>query len=305
MADISIIGGINIDIEGCPFEKLRYEDSNPGKISVSFGGVGRNITENIVRLNGKVAMFSVAGDDFAGRGAKKQLEELGVDVSKVILLNKETTAMYLSILNHNNDMEVAICNMDILDNITPSFIDSNIEDIKKSKILGLDCNLKFEILDYITTKLKDMPMFLDPVSVAKAGRVKDIIGRFHTIKPNRLEAEVISGMKIDTNKDLQRAGEWFVNQGVKKVFISLSEGGVFYKEGNEEGIIHPENVKIVSATGAGDAFSAAIMLGYIKNFNIKETARYGMAAAEIAMESKTAVNENISEEEILRRIRNV
>ena len=42
MAEITIIGGINIDIEGCPFGSLKAEDSNPGKISLAYGGVGRN-----------------------------------------------------------------------------------------------------------------------------------------------------------------------------------------------------------------------------------------------------------------------
>ena len=56
MADITVIGGINIDIEGSPFNKLRREDSNPGRISLSYGGVGRNITENIARIGGDVAV---------------------------------------------------------------------------------------------------------------------------------------------------------------------------------------------------------------------------------------------------------
>jgi pseudouridine kinase len=47
---IGIIGGINIDIEGAPFKKLKYQDSNPGKIRLSYGGVGRNIAENLARL---------------------------------------------------------------------------------------------------------------------------------------------------------------------------------------------------------------------------------------------------------------
>lgn len=63
MAEISIIGGINIDIEGCPFRALQPEDSNPGKISLAYGGVGRNIVENAARLGGDVAMISVIGDD--------------------------------------------------------------------------------------------------------------------------------------------------------------------------------------------------------------------------------------------------
>ena len=50
MAEITIIGGINIDIEGCPFGSLKAEDSNPGKISLAYGGVGRNIAENAALL---------------------------------------------------------------------------------------------------------------------------------------------------------------------------------------------------------------------------------------------------------------
>ena len=92
MADITVIGGINIDIEGSPFNKLRREDSNPGRISLSYGGVGRNITENIARIGGDVAMVSVIGEDQMGRGAKEELQDLGVDVSGVEILSIGETA---------------------------------------------------------------------------------------------------------------------------------------------------------------------------------------------------------------------
>ena len=84
MADITIIGGINIDVEGSPFEKIKYRDSNPGIVSVAYGGVGRNIAENAARLGADVAMISVIGDDNMGKGAKSELAELGVDVSGII-----------------------------------------------------------------------------------------------------------------------------------------------------------------------------------------------------------------------------
>ena len=43
MAEITVVGGINIDIEGVPYGPLLMADSNPGKVNQSFGGVGRNI----------------------------------------------------------------------------------------------------------------------------------------------------------------------------------------------------------------------------------------------------------------------
>ena len=77
MADITIVGGINIDIEGRPYAPLRREDSNPGKISIAYGGVGRNITENVARMGGRAAMISMIGEDHMGRAAREHLRELG------------------------------------------------------------------------------------------------------------------------------------------------------------------------------------------------------------------------------------
>jgi len=101
-----------------------------------------------------------------------------------------------------------------------------------------------------------------------------------------------------------QAGKWFEEKGVKRIFITLSGGGVYYKEGPVEGVIRPGQVSVVSATGAGDAFSAAILDGFVKGMNIEETAKYGMAAASIAMESKTPVNPKICFEEVMRRMEN-
>ncbi|MEA4820923.1 MAG: PfkB family carbohydrate kinase, partial [Erysipelotrichales bacterium] len=56
---IYVIGGANIDIQGTPFEKLKYKDSNPGIISYSFGGVARNVAENLARLGDNVNFISV------------------------------------------------------------------------------------------------------------------------------------------------------------------------------------------------------------------------------------------------------
>ena len=301
MSEIVVIGGIATDIEGRPYEKLIYKDSNPGTIEMSYGGVGRNIIENLARMGADAAFVSVAGDDFMGRSAVKELEALGVNVENVQLLAGERTAMYLSLLDHKGDMELALCNMDILERIDVSVLDSAMDKLRLAKIVGMDTNLTQESIAYITEKLADIPLFLDPVSVTKAERVKNMAGRFHTIKPNRIEAEIISGITINDDKGLRKAGEWFITQGTKRVFITLGQQGVYYKDQYSEGIIAPENVSIVSVTGAGDAFSAAIMDSFVRGRSIEETARWGMMASAVAMKSKTAVNPQMNKEEEIRR----
>ncbi|MDD3169051.1 MAG: PfkB family carbohydrate kinase, partial [Eubacteriales bacterium] len=111
-----------------------------------------------------------------------------------------------------------------------------------------------------------------------------------------MEAEILSGMTIMSVEELEKAAEWFINQGVKRVFITLGPGGVFYRDEKEAGLFGARPGGIVSATGAGDAFSAAILYSHLQGFDIRKTAQTGTAAAAIAMESKSAVNSRMSAE---------
>ncbi|MDI9493470.1 MAG: carbohydrate kinase family protein [Bacillota bacterium] len=302
---VVIIGGITVDIEGHPYGRLIYADSNPGKISVAYGGVGRNIAENLGRMGIPVSFFSVAGDDLMGRTAIRELSDLGVDVSGVRLLPDENTAMYISILNLVGDIEIGLSNMDALERISREVIDDAVGAAADAKMVVLDTNLTEDTLAYTIERFKGKPLFLDPVSTTKAKRAKDHIGEFHTIKPNRMEAEVLLDMEIRDPKALEEAGKRFIEKGVKQVFISLSAGGVYFTDGVHSELFRPlrELKSEGSATGAGDAFSAAVIYSFIHGYDMVKTARFSLAAASLAMESKTAVNPDLTVEEIERRSR--
>lgn len=303
MAEILVVGGINIDIEGHPYQKLKYEESNPGKVKIAYGGVGRNIAENAARLGADVAMVSAIGSDELGREAKVHLEELGIDTTMIRKVDDAASAIYMSILNDKRDMELALCDMDILKNITPEYLEKNMAEFDGVKAVALDGNLEEEQLEQITEMFADKKLFLDPVSANKAHRARNVVGKFHSIKPNLIEAEVMSGIEIKCEDDIRRTGEWFIGQGVENVFITMNKSGVYFKNKSKEGFIRPpEYIKIESATGAGDAFSALILLGMAREMEIDEIAQLGMAASQVAMESEKAVNEKISFEEIKRRI---
>ena len=202
-------------------------------------------------------------------------------------------------------MQLAISDMDILEELTFSKLKEKEALLMNSKAVALDCNLEEDLLDEATEWLAaaGKKLFFDPVSANKAVKAKKCIGRFYAVKPNRIEAEVLSGIHIETEEDLNRCARWFMDQGVKQVFITLNKDGVYYCDAEKEGIIRPGKVNLVSATGAGDSFSAMILLGMAEGIDIETTAKMGMAASSIAMESHAAVNKDINREEILRRIK--
>ena len=294
---IAIVGGINIDIEGTPLKEIKYHDSNPGKIRLAYGGVGRNIAENVARLGGNCAMVSCVGDEPMSLGAKDHLEKLGVDVSHVRVFKDEMPSMYLSILDEKGDMEVAVSDMDIVNRLTPEYLDEIKPFLMEASVVALDGNLTEEFLRHATGELGGTKLFYDPVSANKGVRAKDFVGRFFAVKPNRIEAEAILGMKIETEEDVRAAGRRFMELGVSQVFITLGEDGVFYMEEGDSGFLRPAGlIEIKSATGAGDSFSACILLGISRGMAARKIAELGMAAARITMRSKNAVSEELSME---------
>lgn len=304
MTEIKIIGGINIDIEGSPAGKLKYRDSNPGKIKLSYGGVGRNIAENLLRIGGSCGMLSAVGCDHMSLGAKAGLEALGGDVSHILEIEGRSPSMYLSILDENRDMEIGISDMGIIEEIGHETIVASKGWLLDSKAVALDGNLTEELLQFATEELEGTRIFFDPVSASKGIRVKDFVGKFYAIKPNVIETEMILDMSIETDEDIRHAAARFMELGVKQVYITLNKDGVYYRDEKEEGFLRPKDgLNVVSATGAGDSFSACILYGIANELSISEIAKMGMAAAEITMESANAVNPEMNMDEIIRRMK--
>lgn len=290
----TVVGGVNVDIQGFPYQKLVPADSNPGAVKISLGGVGRNIAENMARLGISVKLISAVGQDIYGKKIRDECKMNGVDLSDSLYLEGGATSTYLSILDEMGDMALAIAAMDIFDRISIEFIKSKGVIIQKSQLVVIDTNIPQEVIEFLLTTYKNVDYFLDTVSTSKAKKVKHLVGYFHTIKPNRLEAEVLSGREINDRDDLLAVSEYFLEQGVKKVFISLGKDGVFYNDGYNLGFAQGSTIEVVNATGGGDAFVAALAYAYINNWSIDESARIGIAASMLAISHENTINPNMS-----------
>ncbi|KRQ86411.1 Pseudouridine kinase [Caloramator mitchellensis] len=291
------IGGANIDLLGFPKGKLNLRDSNPGRMKISIGGVARNIAENLVRLGVNTKLLTLVGDDLYGKKIIEHSKKIGLDMSLSKVLDISQTSTYLSIQDDKGDMAVALSCMDIYDDFKVDYIKENEGMIKKSKCIVLDTNIPEEIIKYIIENF-NIPVFLDTVSTNKAMKVKNFIGKFYCIKPNKYEAEVLSGIKIESENDLKRAAEYFLNRGVKKVFITLGEDGIYYGDESRLNLFKTPKVEVKNATGAGDAFVAGLVFAYLNDFDIHSTAKFSTAASVLALLSEDTINQNMSIENI-------
>ncbi|MDD2481117.1 MAG: carbohydrate kinase family protein [Lutispora sp.] len=295
---IAVVGGANVDIQGFPYKNFIPRDSNPGNIKISLGGVGRNIGENLVKLGVYVKLISVIGDDIYGCKILGEAKNIGLDMKDSLILEGEATSTYLSILDEYKDMAAAVSSMEIYEKMTVDFIKEKRQVIDNSKICIIDTNIPREVIEYIVTTHKETDFFLDTVSTTKAKKIKDLIGYFHTIKPNRIEAQMLTGIEITNDNDLKKASEYFLERGVKRVFISLGDNGVFYNDGENINHIKTTKIKVTNATGAGDAFIAALAYGHYYNIGIEESTKMAIAASILTLSHEDTINPSMSIERV-------
>ena len=121
--------------------------------------------------------------------------------------------------------------------------------------------------------------------------MQPILGRLHTLKPNRIEAELLSGISITGEESLERCAQALLDTGLHRVFISLGADGVYAADhlgGREHVPCFP--ARMVNTTGCGDAFMAALAWSWLEGLGLDESARAGLAASAIAMEGEETIN---------------
>ena len=288
-----VVGGINVDIGGRSFAPLVAADSNPGTVHTSLGGVGRNIAHNMSLMGVEVRMLTAYGDDANGGRVAKSCSDLGIDLTHALRLSDASTSTYLYLTDEKGEMALAVSDMEICKRITPAYLAENLTLLQNAQVVIVDTNIPAESICYLAENCT-APLFCDPVSTTKAEKLRPILHKIHTLKPNRLEAELLSGVKIETMADVEKAADKLLELGVHRMFISMGADGVYAAMGDER--LHLKNLpgNMVNTTGCGDAFMAAIGWAYLQGKNLHDTAMAGLAAGSIAMESEETINPNMS-----------
>ncbi len=200
---VTVVGGVNMDIGGWPSEVPVGHDSNPGAVRMSLGGVGRNIAHNMSLLGLDVRMVTAFGDDLYAQKIAASCGELGIDISQSPVIPEGHTSTYLFINDEKGDMLLAVSDMDIYRHLTPQLLSQRQKLLSGSQVLVIDTNIPAESIAYLAENCH-VPIFADPVSTAKAVKLQPVLGRLHTLKPNRMEAELLSGVAITDEDSLNR-----------------------------------------------------------------------------------------------------
>lgn len=292
MNKVCVLGSINMDlvikVKDMPQEGETILSKGFEKIP---GGKGANQAVAAARCGNNVSMIGRIGSDSDGRYLKGLLEREGIDTTHILEDKENSTGMAMITVNdkgNNSIVVIAGANMQISQ--------MNIEDAKNviadSDILisQFETPISLTLESFKIAKENGKITILNP---APATKIDDELLKYvDIIIPNETEAELLTGVKVETLEDAKEAGKVFLNKGVKYAVITLGSNGAAVIENENACIVPAFKVEAVDTTAAGDSFigglSAKLDTSNMTFENLLKAVKFGNKVSSITVQRKGA-----------------
>ena len=269
MKNICVIGSLNMDlvvnVDKMPKPGQTIIGSNFKEVP---GGKGANQAVAMARLNGNVSMIGKVGEDGFGQTLINSLKNDKVDTT-YIKTTKGATGVALITVDNNAQNSIVVspgANFEVKE----EDIDNNIEAIKNSDIVVLQLETPLNTIKYALKKSKELNKYtiLNPAPALKLD--DEIIKNVDLLTPNETELEIISGVSIETEEDIQKAAQIMIEKGVKELIVTLGSKGSLYINKEKSIFKKAYKVEAVDTTAAGDSYTAALAVALSKDKSIEE-----------------------------------
>lgn len=292
MSAIVVIGGANVDLKARSTAAVVAGTSNPGTASLSPGGVGRNVAENLARLGTSTALVTAIGTDALGDGLLAATASAGVDVS-LVRRGELETGTYTAILDDTGELVVAVADMAAVESLGPADVAAVGARIGAADLVIVDGNLLPETVTAVldAAETAGVPVVVDPVSVPKSRRLAPSIRRpVFLLTPNADELVALTGLT-----DREAALAALHAYGARLVWLRLGPAGSVLSAPDGVVALPPPGGTVVDVTGAGDAMLAAFCHFLLAGATPEEAARLGHAAAALTVADAATVRPDLTE----------
>ena len=246
------------------------------------GGKGANQAVAASKLGGKVIFICKVGDDSLGNKSIKEYESHGINTEYICVEKDEHTGVALIMVDKEGENLISVASganskLKIKD---IAFIEKK---LKPNDLVLIQLEIPLEVVEFIISlcyRLR-IKLILNPAPFQKID--DDYLKCIHTITPNMIEAESLTGIKVFDIDSSRVAAHKLIDKGIKNVFITMGNKGVFYITEDREGHILPKKVKAIDSTAAGDTFNGALAAALSFGMKIYDSVEFANSAASISV----------------------
>lgn len=285
--DIAVIGSNMVDLityidrmpkEGETLEAPSFENG--------CGGKGANQAVAAAKLGSKVMMVTKVGDDLFADNTIKNFENYGIDTAytkKVPGAPSGVAPIFVDKQSKNRILIIKGAN----EHLSPKDIDEAADDIKKCKLIVLQLEVPLPTVYYAIDfgNKYNIPVLLNPAPASKDLDF-DYVCKCDFFVPNETELEILTGMPVETEEQVQEAANYLLNKGVKNVIVTLGHRGVLWVTKDHVERVNSYHVDAVDTTGAGDAFIGCFSHYYVKDNDILKAIQMATGFAGLSVTKK-------------------
>jgi ribokinase len=144
-------------------------------------------------------------------------------------------------------------------------------------------------------------VILNPAPAVPLSR--QFLRKVPVITPNEIEAEMLSGDKVDGVESLSRVSDTLLTMGIETVIITLGTRGVYVATADERFQLPAFHVKAIDTTAAGDVFNGCLAAFLDGSRSLREAVRAASAAAALSVTKLGAQRSAPSRDDIVSFLR--
>jgi D-beta-D-heptose 7-phosphate kinase/D-beta-D-heptose 1-phosphate adenosyltransferase len=255
--------------------------------SLVLGGAG-NVVNNIISLGGQALLCGVIGKDAMGKELIHMLQEMNSPTHGLVVEDRRPTTIKTRVIAHSQ--QVVRVDREESEPVTEASIERIITTVKE-QIGSIDAIV---VSDYgkgvvaqglmetirLLTRDRQITLTVDP-NVQNVALYKGVT----LITPNHQEAELMSGIVINDEESLRRAGTRLLDElGCQMVLLTQGDRGMALFEGNGRTTQIPTVArKVFDVSGAGDTVTGTFTLALAAGLTPRQAAVLANLAAGIVV----------------------
>lgn len=253
-----------------------------GTFSEGGGGKGANQAVAASRAGADVRFVARIGNDPLGSAGLQRLREELIDTRHVIQDAKLPTGVAFIVVDDHGENSIVVASganaalsiSDII-NAQPVISDARV------LLVQLESPMDAVRASIVRAHAAGTAVILNPAPARSLEM--EVLKDVDIITPNKVEAEMITGITVKDDESLRAIVQKFLSYGVKHVLITLGSKGVFSGSKERMEFLPAFSVSTVDSTGAGDVFSGALAAFIAEGMPVEQAARKAIAAASLSV----------------------
>jgi len=246
------------------------------------GGKGANQAVAAAKLGANVIFVARLGKDVFAEKSLENFKSVHINTKHIVQLEGIPSGVAIIAID-DNGKNIIIVIPGANGKLMQADVEKASADIASAGVVVCQLEIPIETVEKAAelAAQNKVLFILDP---APARPLSDkLLSMVDVIKPNEIEAQTITGIKVVDINTASKAADWLLAKGVRNVIITLGDKGALLANKNGKETIESRRVKAVDSTAAGDAFTGALAFGLANGKSLKEAAVYANAVAAISV----------------------